>query len=184
MRFNPPPNWPPAPPGWTPPPGWQPDASWPPVPPGWQLWVSDPPRRKTGLIIAAALAATLLVVVGVVVAIAMTRDTPQVTVTPPTTTNELSDEQQIEDVVSRFQDAWNDEDFSGFEPIVCQEMREAEEFNESDFLQARQESDEMDISVTSVDVDGDSATASVKGSGGSRDIPFLREADGWKWCDP
>jgi len=154
------------------------------VPPGWQLWVSDPPRRKTGLIIAAALAATLLVVVGVVVAIAMTRDTPQVTVTPPTTTNELSDEQQIEDVVSRFQDAWNDEDFSGFEPIVCQEMREAEEFNESDFLEARQESDEMDISVTSVDVDGDSATASVKGSGGSRDIPFLREADGWKWCDP
>lgn len=40
-RFNPPPNWPPAPAGWQPQPGWQPDPSWPPAPPGWQLWVDD-----------------------------------------------------------------------------------------------------------------------------------------------
>jgi hypothetical protein len=64
MRFNPPPNWPPAPPGWTPPPGWQPDPSWPPIPPGWQLWVPDAPRRKTGLIVAAALAAVSIDVTG------------------------------------------------------------------------------------------------------------------------
>lgn len=38
-RFNPPPGWPPHPPGWTPPPGWMPDPSWPPPPPGWQFWV-------------------------------------------------------------------------------------------------------------------------------------------------
>jgi hypothetical protein len=41
MRFNPPPNWPRFPNGWTPPPGWQPDPSWPPPPYGWRLWVND-----------------------------------------------------------------------------------------------------------------------------------------------
>jgi hypothetical protein len=44
-RFNPPPNWPPAPPGWTPPPGWQPDPAWPAPPQGWPLWVEDTPPQ-------------------------------------------------------------------------------------------------------------------------------------------
>ena len=44
-RFNPPPNWPPAPPGWTPPPGWQPDPAWPAPPQGWPLWVEDAPAQ-------------------------------------------------------------------------------------------------------------------------------------------
>lgn len=38
-RFNPPPNWPAAPAGWQPGPGWRPDPSWPAPPPGWPLWV-------------------------------------------------------------------------------------------------------------------------------------------------
>lgn len=41
MRFNPPPNWPPVPPGWAPDANWIPDPAWPPPPPGWQLWVDD-----------------------------------------------------------------------------------------------------------------------------------------------
>lgn len=41
MRFNPPPNWPPVPPGWAPDSNWSPDPSWPPPPPGWQFWVDD-----------------------------------------------------------------------------------------------------------------------------------------------
>ncbi len=41
MRFNPPPNWPPAPPGWAPDSNWSPDPSWPPPPPGWQFWIDD-----------------------------------------------------------------------------------------------------------------------------------------------
>ncbi|MFI5843834.1 Ltp family lipoprotein [Catenuloplanes sp. NPDC051500] len=41
MRFNPPPNWPVAPAGWTPEPGWQPDPSWQPAPAGWPLWVQE-----------------------------------------------------------------------------------------------------------------------------------------------
>lgn len=40
-RYNPPPNWPPPPAGWTPPPGWKPEPSWGPPPPGWQLYVDD-----------------------------------------------------------------------------------------------------------------------------------------------
>lgn len=41
MRFNPPPNWPRFPNGWTPPPGWQPDPLWPQPPFGWPLWVDE-----------------------------------------------------------------------------------------------------------------------------------------------
>jgi hypothetical protein len=44
LRYNPPPGWPPPPPGFSPRPGWQPDPSWPPPPPGWQLWVDDDER--------------------------------------------------------------------------------------------------------------------------------------------
>jgi RsiW-degrading membrane proteinase PrsW (M82 family) len=43
--FNAPPGWPPAPSGWQPPPGWQPDPSWPPAPAGWEFWL---PAPKTG----------------------------------------------------------------------------------------------------------------------------------------
>lgn len=39
LRFNPAPGWPPAPEGWEPFPGWEPDASWPPAPEGWHYWV-------------------------------------------------------------------------------------------------------------------------------------------------
>lgn len=44
-RLNPPPGWPQAPQGWTPPQGWQPDPSWPAPPPGWNLWVEDAAAR-------------------------------------------------------------------------------------------------------------------------------------------
>jgi hypothetical protein len=48
LRFNPAPGWPPPPPGFVPPPHWQPDPSWPPAPPGWRLWVDDgiPDQRQ------------------------------------------------------------------------------------------------------------------------------------------
>lgn len=41
FRLNPPPGWPPPPPGFVPPAGWQPDPAWPAPPLGWQLWVPD-----------------------------------------------------------------------------------------------------------------------------------------------
>lgn len=42
LVFNPPPNWPAPPAGWTPTPTWRPDPAWGPVPDGWQLWVEEP----------------------------------------------------------------------------------------------------------------------------------------------
>ena len=41
LRYNPPPTWPPPPPGFTPKRGWQPDPAWPPPPAGWPFWVDD-----------------------------------------------------------------------------------------------------------------------------------------------
>lgn len=49
MRFNPPPNWPPAPPGWAPDANWAPDPSWPPPPPGWPLWLDDTDGAAPGV---------------------------------------------------------------------------------------------------------------------------------------
>ena len=39
--WNPPPNWPPAPAGWTPQPGFMPDPAWGPAPTGWPLWIDQ-----------------------------------------------------------------------------------------------------------------------------------------------
>jgi hypothetical protein len=44
--FNPPPGWPPLPPGWNPPLGWRPEPFWPPVPAGWRLWVPASGTRR------------------------------------------------------------------------------------------------------------------------------------------
>ena len=41
VRFNPPPNWPAPPAGWSPPRGWAPNPSWPAPPPDWRYWVTD-----------------------------------------------------------------------------------------------------------------------------------------------
>ena len=41
MRFNPPPNWPQPPAGWSPPADWEPDPSWPQPPFGWPLWIAE-----------------------------------------------------------------------------------------------------------------------------------------------
>jgi hypothetical protein len=185
MRFNPPPNWPPVPPGWTPPAGWQPDPSWPPPPPGWQLWVPEgSSRRKTGLIVG-GLVAVLLLVAGVVITVVVLRSPSEGTTTKSTQTsaNQKTDEEQIEDAVKAFEAAWNDRDFEAFEPILCEEMRNDKEFNEKDFLAARSDTGELNLAVESVEVDGDSATATVTHEGeGADDIDFVREDGSWKWC--
>lgn len=63
MRFNPPPNWPQPPAGWTSPPDWQPDvANLPPLPDGWVLWLPDDlvePRPGLGSIAPVATASSL-----------------------------------------------------------------------------------------------------------------------------
>jgi hypothetical protein len=185
MRFNPPPNWPPTPPGWTPPPGWQPDPSWPPPPPGWQLWVSEASSgRKNGLIIG-GLVAVLLLVVAAVITVVVLRSPSDGTTTKSTQTSasQKTDDEQIEDAVKAFEKAWNDRDFDGFKPILCAEMRSDKEFNEEDFLDARGESGELSLDVESVQVDGESATATVTRDGeDADDVDFVREDGSWKWC--
>jgi hypothetical protein len=96
QRFNPPPNWPAAPAGWTPPAGWKPDPTWGPPPPGWQLWIGDDsrhPMNKRPLKIIGGLVAALLLM-GIGAALGGGGDTtqaaaltsrPTVTVTSETT---------------------------------------------------------------------------------------------------
>src|SRR5215203_3537790 len=68
-KFNPPPNWPAPPPGWTPPQGWKAPANWPPPPKGWKFWLPDEKdgswfgRHKT-LTSVGGLAALVLVLIG------------------------------------------------------------------------------------------------------------------------
>ena len=191
MRFNPPPNWPPAPPGWTPPPDWQPDASWPPVPPDWPLWVPEEwvpegsGRRKTGLVIG-ALVAALLIGVGVVAAIVAANRSPNIAVATATTTTEetKSDETQLRDVVQQFEQAWNDEDFDGLAKLFCEEMHAEAEFGEPALREMREMSGRLALTITSLDIDGDTATATILNEGEDPDdIGFTREDGDWKWCE-
>lgn len=64
--YNPPPNWPTPPPGWSPSAAWVPDPSWGPPPPGWQLWRDDPkPGLRRGSKIALGVVVGLLALCGV-----------------------------------------------------------------------------------------------------------------------
>jgi hypothetical protein len=184
MRFNPPPNWPPAPPNWTPPPGWQPDPAWPPLPPGWPLWVPDAPRRKPGLVIG-ALAAALFIVVGGVVAIVATTRTPDITVTPTSTTKEAkSDEDQVRDVVDQFEQAWNDEDVDELRQLFCADMRSEAEFDERALREMIGMGGNLSLTIAELDINGDAATATVLNRGEDPDdIGFAREDGDWKWCE-
>jgi len=44
--YNPPPNWPRTPPGWSPPTGWRPPREWGPAPAGWRFWLPDQPASS------------------------------------------------------------------------------------------------------------------------------------------
>ena len=170
MRFNPPPNWPPAPPGWTPPPGWHPDAAWPPLPPGWPLWVPDAPRRKTGLIIGALAAVLFLAVGGGVVAIVATNRTPDITVTPTSTTEEAkSDEDQVRDVVDQFEQAWNDGAVDELRELFCTDMLTEAEFDEGSLREATEMGGDLRLTIAELDINGDAATATILNRGDDPD---------------
>jgi hypothetical protein len=181
MRFNSPPNWPAPPPGWVPPPDWRPDPSWPAPPPGWQVWVDDTPPSNNKPLIIGGIAALLVVIIGVVVAVLwFTEDVRTTTATTPP----KSDQEQVKDVVKTYQDAWNDSNFDGFKPIACKDWKADSTFNETDFLDAREGADKLDLTVTSVEIDGDNATATAEDeSRGTNDIKLVREDGEWKWCD-
>lgn len=187
MRFNPPPNWPPVPPGWTPPAGWHPDPSWPPPPTGWPLWVPDRnPGRRTAVILGAVVA-VLLIAGAAVVTVAVTRDgqsagtdgTP-----PPTTASALSDEDQIEKVVAQFEQAWNGQEFDNLRNLMCAEMRSDEQFSRANFAEMRDEMGTLSLTVTSIEVTGETADTVIENDGTDPDnIAFAYENGQWKWCE-
>jgi hypothetical protein len=183
MRFNPPPNWPPAPPGWTPHPGWAPDPSWPPLPPGWPLWVPDATRRRTGLVIG-ALAATLLACAGAAIAVvSVSGHSVTGTATRPAGTA-LSDEDQVRAVVDRFEQSWNEEDFDAMSEILCEDMRNDPEFDPSIMSEMRSIAGSLTLTVVDLYVNGDAATATILNQGEDPDdIDFTREDGEWKWCE-
>jgi hypothetical protein len=180
MRFNPPPNWPAPPPGWAPPPDWQPDSSWPPPPPGWPLWVPEQaPRRRTGLIVGGIGAGLALSIVAAVLIVTLGRSTP---VGP-------SDEEQIRAVVEGFEDAWNKSDFEKFKGYICaRNLQNGDAPTEDKFTEQRSADGPIDLTVTSVQVNGDKATAKVdemnpqKHEKKSEDLDLVRENGGWKAC--
>lgn len=188
MRFNPPPNWPPVPPGWTPPAGWQPDPSWPPPPAGWPLWVpAGKSGRRTGLILG-SVAAVLLIGVAAVITVSVTRDGSSVAPTAgPTTTTAaeaLSDEEQIEKVVAQFQQAWNGQEFDNLRSLMCAKMRADEQFSRTNFIDMRDEMGKLDLTVTSVEVTGKTADTVIENNGTDPDdIAFSYENGQWKWCE-
>lgn len=218
MRYNPPPNWPPAPPGWTPPPGWQPDPSWGPPPAGWALWVDDaggvnwagdqgfvqdapaedfpsyapwgappPPKRRTGLYLAIGAIVLALAVVGGVIALAVTRDSSG-PVAGPTSTAPLdpidSDEEAIRAVVDEFEQTWNAGDYDGWSALLCEDMQAEGEFDESAFDDIRELGGRLSLSINTLEIDGDTATANISQKGEDPDdIAFVRESGDWKWCE-
>ena len=187
MRFNPPPNWPPVPPGWTPPPDWRPDPSWPPPPPGWPLWVPDAPRSRTGLIIG-AIALTLLVGIGVVVGVVIwSNKSTDITVARSTSSAakpEPTDEELVREVVDQFEQAWNDEDFTTLTGLFCEDMRNDPEFSRSALQEVRDTGGELLLKIAELDVDGKTATARILNHGEDPDdIAFVNEDGDWKWCE-
>ena len=183
MRFNPPPNWPPAPPGWTPPPGWAPDPSWPPPPPGWSLWVPDSTRRKTGIIIG-ALAVTLLIGVGAVIAVVATSGHLVTgSATHPAGT-ELSDEDQVRDVVDRFERSWNESDFDAMSEILCEDMRNDPEFDPGTMSRDACHRRKVDAHGRRTRHQGRRGDGHHPEPGEDPDdIDFTRENGEWKWCE-
>lgn len=188
MRFNPPPNWPAVPPGWTPPVGWQPDPSWPPPPPGWPLWVAEGGSGRRNALILGSVGAVLLIAVGAVITVAVTRDGPAAgpvgAPTTTTTTAALSDEDQIEKVVEQFQQAWNGQEFDNLRNLMCAEMRADEQFSRANFAEMRDEMGQLDLTVTSIDVNGKTADTVIENDGKDPDdIAFSYENGQWKWCE-
>ncbi|MBJ7466387.1 MAG: hypothetical protein JHD38_22305 [Mycolicibacterium sp.] len=187
MRFNPPPNWPPVPPGWTPPAGWQPDPSWPPPPQGWPLWVPERTSGGRNGLILGAVGAVLLVAVAAVITVAVTRDKPSggpIGGPPTTTAAALSDEDQIEKVVAQFEQAWNGQEYDNLRNLMCAEMRADEQFSRANFADMRDGLGQLDLTVTSIEITGKTADTVIENDGTDPDeITFSYENGQWKWCE-
>lgn len=185
MRFNPPPNWPTPPAGWTPPPGWQPDPSLPPPPAGWQLWVSDPSApgqqpgsNRTPWIIGGGVAVLALVGLAVGLFFGLKSDGG-------------SAEDQIRASVKKSVIAINAGDSDALMELACAAQKD--DVNQSDWDDAAiviKAYGAADMEVLSIDfIDENTAKAKVRYSfanDASSDedgtINFVKESGSWKQC--
>jgi hypothetical protein len=97
---------------------------------------------------------------------------------------EPTDEDLVRDVVDQFEQAWNDEDFAALTALFCEDMRNDPDFSRSALREVRDTGGELLLKITSLDVDGKSATATILNHGEEPDdIAFVREDGDWKWCE-
>ncbi|MCV7355270.1 Rv0361 family membrane protein [Mycolicibacterium fluoranthenivorans] len=114
-----------------------------------------------------------------------TRETPGTAMAPSgVTALPQSDEDQITDLVERFEQAWNDRRFGALRDLMCAEMRGQSEFDEDALQEARSGSGLLDLAITELAITGDTAEAVIENDGDDPDdIAFVREDDEWTWCE-
>lgn len=138
------------------------------------MWLPDPPKNRTPLIAGsiAAVVALAAIVVGVLYFTVWSKDSaPQ------------SDEDQIRAVVQKYEAAWNDETYSDMTSIMCKEGLSAGNSDEGSFKRAHESHAKVDLTVDSVKIDGDNATAVVNDRDSkTRSFKFVRDDGAWKWC--
>lgn len=102
----------------------------------------------------------------------------------PTTT---SAEDEIRQTVTAFQDAYNTQNWTAYTELMCAAMRAKFTGPVMDYVKkGRAESGMTQANVTSVTINGDTATAAMKSSNealGTRTVTLpLKLEDGWKIC--
>ena len=126
----------------------------------------------------------LLIAVGGVIALAMNHKAPIAGSARPTPAMEQTEAERLFNAIDRFEQAWNDEDFDALTGLMCTDMIQDPEFDADALRALRDGAGPMDVTINSVDVDGDSATANLTQRGeGPEDVGFVREDGDWKMCD-
>ncbi|HZQ32043.1 MAG TPA: hypothetical protein VFB19_09935 [Mycobacterium sp.] len=188
MRFNPPPYWP-LPPGWTPPAGWYPDPRWPPAPPGWEFWVEDAipyPESHTARNVVIGVVVGIVATLAVVLPIVFLQHSRSTSSRSHPNSAAGSDEDQIRAVISNMQVAWNSSDYDRVLGNFCTED-EAKRSEES-FREVRDESGQVEFTIESITVTGDTAKVEASEAFSNHSSPdvatltFIREDGRWVFC--
>ncbi|MHA3024003.1 nuclear transport factor 2 family protein [Mycobacterium sp. BMJ-28] len=133
--------------------------------------------RRTPSTVGLATAALLLTLTGCARAI------PGTAAAPPDA-RQRSAADQIAEVVDQFEQAWNAGDYANLRSLMCDEMRGQSEFGEDALREARSDSGRLELTITELDVTGDTATSVIENQGEDPDdITFQREGGAWKWCE-
>lgn len=103
------------------------------------------------------------------------------------TPSPASDEDQIRQTVTAFQDAYNTQNWTAYTELMCSAMRAKFTGPVMNYVKkGRAESGLTHIVITSVTINGDTATAAMNSSNealGTRAVSLpLKLEDGWKIC--